>query len=279
MSPDVIKNKMNILWKFSQKGNLWRLFFSGKDTIVGETRDFRNKRLYLFSVNAEDGKPNFKNLLFENGNFWVSTDGTTDRFIFLHRYEKPEMPFPSSIIALDSISGEKIWENRKYLYFFNTNERLFAYKQNFQDTDYIELNLNTGEEISFIPEDYKKSLFQIRQETSIKAYSDYFYPEILEKDNPDYETIQELEILNQNIKGNIEFLKTNEYFIFNYHVYEENTNQLSNKFCIYDNKNREKLYSDTINKKISANVPDNFFIKHKYLLIIKEKKEIITIKL
>jgi len=54
-------NTLKTLWNFSQKGNLWRFFFAGKDTIVGETRDNEEKIVYFFSLDANTGKTFLKN--------------------------------------------------------------------------------------------------------------------------------------------------------------------------------------------------------------------------
>jgi hypothetical protein len=53
----------------------------------------------------------------------------------------------------------------------------------------------------------------------------------------------------------------------------------TNRFCVYNIFNGEKLYEDIMNKSSSYNVPDNFFVKDDNLYYLKEKKELIAINL
>ena len=71
---------------------------------------------------------------------------------------------------------------------------------------------------------------------------------------------------------------------FNYYKEAEiNLKDISKKFylntlCVFDITTGEKLYQDVLNKKSSFNVPDNFFCKDDFVFYLREKKDIVAIK-
>lgn len=280
-------NTLNPLWRFSQKGNLWRFFFAGKTTIVGETRDNEKKIVYFFSLDANSGKTFLKNHRLKNEDYWISIAGLNEDICFLHRFEKPDLPQHKSIIALDIFSGKKLWENNEYLYFFNTDHSLYAYKEKFETKDIVELNINNGMVLRTFDENEHAEIYNIRN----KIYDEHSsekcnYPLPYSK-NETPEGISKIfkkEIVDTNSEGKIEYIIKGDYLMFNY--YEkislpegESIKTYKNRFCIYNIFNGEKLYDDTMNKSSSYNVPDNFFIKDDNVYYLKEKRELIAINL
>jgi hypothetical protein len=285
---NIFRNKKNIKpeWFFSQTGNLWRFIFGGDNIIVGETRDLKERKVYFFTVDIKSGKTLLKDFLFEDGNYWISIEGATSDIVFLHRYEKPELPYHKNIIALDIRTGNKLWENDYYLYLFNTKSKLYAYKQKFESTDIVELNMNDGSVIRKFAEDENTNIHKIREANDDLFLEFTDYPVKLENScNENILSITKEETGNNKIKGNIEYIVKNNLLIFNYYVSsgidlnDINRNIYENRFCIYDLNSGEKIFSDILNKKSMYDVPDNFFVKDNFLFYLREKKEIVAIKI
>ena len=280
-------NTLNPLWKFSQKGNLWRFFFAGKNMIVGETRDNEAKVVYFFSLDVSKGKTFLKNHRLKNEDYWISIEGLNKKICFLHRFEKPDLPQHKSIIALDIFSGKKLWENNEYLYFFNTDQSLYAYKEKFESKEIVELNVNNGMVLNTFDENEHDEIYKIRNDSYSEQSSEkYNYPIPFSKEETpeDIPKIFKKEITLANSEGKIEYIIKDDYLMFNYYEKISLPNGVSkktykNKFCIYNIFNGEKLYKDIMNRTSSYNVPDNFFVKDDNLYYLREKKELIAINL
>jgi len=282
------KNRLKPLWRFSQKGNIWRFFFAGSNTIIGETRDIKSKLVYFFSLDVNTGKTYIKNFRFEKEDYWISIEGLNERLFFLHRFERPDLPHHKGIIALDNFSGEKLWENNEYLYLFCTNDSLYAYREKFEGTEIVEFDINTGELMKTLEQEEHDKIYNLKYKTlDESAYEKYNYPKTCSVENiPDtFKKIFNKEINKTDATGKLEYISKDDYLMFNYYLDKAadmkspDKKSYENRFCIYKTSNAEKIYKDTLNKSSTYNVPDNFFIKDDNLYYLKEKKELIAINL
>jgi hypothetical protein len=281
------KKKYKINWKFSQKGNLWRIVFAGNDIICGETRNNVSKETYFFSVEVKTGKYLLKNYVPEKDNFWMTLEEASSKYLFLSRFEQPGMPNHKGIMAVDISTGNKIWENTELEFFYNTEETVIACKQNFESIDMYELNAGTGEVIKTYPQNMYEHFYGLREKIISEKYDEiHDYPVPFSKDiSEPVKEILNFEIKEKIPESNPELIERNEIVIFNY--YKDKDSDLknikkrnySNIICIYDKEERKLLYRDILNENSSYRVPDNFFTKDGYLYYVKEKNELINIKL
>ncbi|MEI7483792.1 MAG: DUF4905 domain-containing protein [Ignavibacteriota bacterium] len=280
------KYKIKPEWVFNQSGNLWKFIFGGKDFIAGETRDLEAKKLYLFTLEIATGKKFLKDFLFEEGNYWVSTEGASTKILYLHRFEKPELPYHKNIIALDLRTGKTLWENENYEYFFSTEDKLFGIKAMFGKADLVEINTADGKVIRMITEEEYADVLDMKKKTDDDLYTEYYdYPKPVSAFPPENNSGPIITDEIKNAEGEIEYILKNGKLFFNYYVPADiNIKDLTRKyykniFCIYDVESREKLYEDVLNNSSSFNVPDNFFCKDDYLYYLREKKDIVAIKI
>lgn len=278
------KNKLRPHWIFSQSGNLWRFIFAGEDTIIGETRDIEKRLLYLFSLNIITGKTFLKDYMFEDGNYWISIESGSSDTIFLNRYQQPDLPYHKNIVALDIKTGNKKWENEEYLYFHHTEKEVYAYRQLFEDSEFVCLDITTGKRIEILEPDKKSMVYKIRDNDDKILYKDVIYSDELSSNNPDsnIRDIIDKEVSNTNYGGHIEYIVYKNFLIFNYYekVHDKNRQvSLENRLRIFDISRKKRLYADVLNHHSAYRVPDNFLVYKNILLYLRNKKEIVAIKL
>jgi len=281
------KNKIKPYWTFSQDGNIWRFIFGGKKFIVGETRDTERKKLNLFTLDYTKGKQFLKNFSFENDNYWVSVEGASEKIFFLGRFEKPELPYQMHIIAMDTETGKKLWENEEYSYLFNTEKTVYGIKKEFENSRIAEIDINTGEVIRILNNDEHLTVFNLRNETEDYIYENSNYPIVYDKcaEKGIVSDVFEKICYSKFDIGSIEYIQKGSLLIFNYYVKfaaEENGQAKSifeNRFAVYDTASDELLFNEILNKATNYCVPDNFFTRNEYLFYLKEKRELHCIKL
>jgi hypothetical protein len=280
------KYKIKPEWVFNQKGNLWKFVFGGNGFIAGETRDLEEKKLYLFTLEIQTGKKFLKEFLFEEGNYWISIEGATSGILYLHRFEKPELPYHKNIIAIDLKTGKKLWENEEYQYYFSTEESLFGLKQKFEKADLVEINVNDGRVKRNISEEEYAEILDMKRKSDDDLYTEYYnYPKPVSQYPPDGNAANIINEAVSNTEGEIEYIINDNKLFFNYYKPANiDTKDLTRKyykniFCAYDLQSGEKLYEDVLNERSSFNVPDNFFCKDNFLYYLREKKDIVAIKI
>jgi len=279
------KEKVKKKWTFSQKGNLWRIVFAGNNCLAGETRDNEKRSVYFFSLDYKSGKVFLSDYEFEEGNYWISIEGASDDYLFLHRYIRPEMPDHKNIICIDIKTGKKVWENEMYSYLFHTNERLFGQKQKFESTEIAEISMNDGSILNINPIEENDKIFSIRDSNEDLIYENSNYPSALTDLNQD-ESIRNIiteSTKGRDVFGEIEFIKKDNFLIHSFYSSLKSDNgrerkYLQNNLFVTD-YNGKNLFSEVLNKKSHFNVPDNFFIKDNILFYIKEKKEFNALEL
>ena len=282
------KNKNNLKpeWIFNQKGNLWKFIFGGNNFIAGETRDIENKILYFFSISIKDGKRHMSDFLFEEGNYWVSVEGASSRILYLNRFEKPELPYHKNIIALDILTGRKLWENDEYQYFFSTEDKLFGIKQKFQSTEISEIDIRNGKTDKIFLDDEYPALLDLKRKSDHDLYNEYNdYPRSFNQFPPDSYLKDIIKSEIRNCEGGTEYLIKGNNLLFNYYK-ESNLNikdisrkYYTNTFCIFDITSGKKIYNDILNLQSGYNVPDNFFSRNEFIYYLREKKDLVALKL
>jgi len=278
--------KYKINWKFSQRGNIWKIKFAGESVICGETRVMNSEEIYLYAVDIESGRIIMKDFVYEKNNFWITLEDASPEYIFLSRLEKPGMPNNKGIIALDH-SGKKIWENEDLEFLYYTDESVVAYKQNFDTLELFSLKIQTGNIEKKYEPGQTQNIFGMREKIVSERYDEVNdYPVSLGTDtNRSLKEIFETEIKDNIAHSKPEFIERSNIVIFNYYkdsgsdIKDITKKNYINIICIYDKDTKGILYKDTLNENTSYRVPDNFFTKNGFLYYIRGKNELINIKL
>lgn len=266
---------------------MWRFIFGGDKYIVGETRDKQNKKLNLFVIDFTSGKVIHKNFEFEKDNFWITVEGATDKVFYLSRFEKPETMQQKNIIAVDIISGEKIWENEKYSFLFNTNVSIFGLNRGFESIEIAELDADTGKVKKIVPPEDHIKIFELRNSNEDYVFENSNYPILYKKEEAGAgisTLLEDICLKNKKVES-IEYIQKASLLIFNYYIKfntglnKPESNIFENRFMIYDMKSSSVLFEDILNKNTNYCVPDNFFIKNDYLFYLKEKNELHCLKI
>ncbi len=283
------KGKIKLYWTFTQTGIIWRFIFGGRKHIIGETRDKEKNKLYLFTLDYTRGKIFLRDYSFEDNNFWVSVEGASENIFFLGRFEKPELPYQTSIIAIDIKTGEKLWENTEYSFLFTTENSVFGIQKKSGRNEAAELDSGTGKVKRVLTEGEYTEILRLEDEYEKRIFENSLYPTEYSKSESNINfsienIIKKIHSEDKEIER-IEYIMKGTLLIFNYYVKASDKlkhggkNIYINKFLIYDTERSEILYEDILNKSSNFCVPDNFFINNNFLFYIKEKKALNCINL
>lgn len=281
------KHKIKSYFRFRQNGNIWRLFFNNSGIVAGETRDIITKQAYIFTYDIINKKECLKNFQLEE-KWWFAIDALTDKTIIVSAFQKPEMPEHRGFKVLDIKSGKTVWENEQYEFFFADNEHIFVIKQLFESRNILKLNMADGSLMEEYKGDDINTAILLKNENDLKIYEGLINTEILDFSDNIFTArfpgvVDNLKKLK--LHGEVEYIDTDEYLILNHHcskginMKDINEALLTNTIEIYNGRTNEIEFTDILNNETSSYVPDSFFIRNGFLFYIKEKSELICIKL
>ena len=130
-------------WQFNTGSTVWKLLCS-KNLLVGDVRDTEKKTASFFTLDFQTGDVLWKNVSVGE-TWWIGMQSIMNDTILLHGFEKPDMPIPKSIYALDLATGKTLWQNNEMTFLFAYNNKLYAQRTGFRENKFYELDPRTGE--------------------------------------------------------------------------------------------------------------------------------------
>ena len=283
-----VKNKLKPYISFSQKGNIWRLYFSNEDIIFCETRDLNSKEAFFASLNYKTKQVYLSNFQLEE-KWWISVEGITDNTVYFNRFKTPELPEHLGIISTDAITGKIKWENEDLTFLFAEANDVYAYKEHFEREIFYKLNADDGSvEETYEDEKIADSLLELKKFNEERVFTGFLYPVIYAHSreiNPAAEHYISERFNDTKYTGEIEYLDYGNLLIYNFHEdrgvnpKDLTVHSLENKLEVYDFDSNKIIHTETLNTDSVNYVPDSFFMKDGFLFYIKEKKELVSIDL
>ncbi len=138
------------LWEFRTAGNIWKIVPAEGRLIVGEERDLAEKTVSYFCVSLDDGRVLWKGKRPPEP-WWTGIETVHRGILFIHEYPVPSMPDHRKILAIDTRTGDSLWENAELAFGFAGDASVYASKELFDRKAFYELDLLTGAVIREIP--------------------------------------------------------------------------------------------------------------------------------
>ncbi|MCX8010147.1 MAG: DUF4905 domain-containing protein [Ignavibacteria bacterium] len=274
------RNKVKKLFSHSKGRQIWRIMLSNLGHLILEERDLSAKKVYFSCFNYSSGKSYWIDKQFLSEDFWIGIETVQDDILVLHKFEKPDFPTHKGIIAVDLNTGSLLWNNNELVFDFIDDDKIYASKTKFESREFFILKCKTGEVISSVGNDVQL-INEIRELVDEESkYAAYLFPtQLSNEENFQEESKLVLRTIGDTkYLGYVEFINFASLFIFN--CYEKIIDSsLVNKLYIYDKSSQKILFSEVLNQSTPAPIPDSFFIYEDILYFIKNKNEIVALKL
>ncbi len=268
----LIKKKYN----FTNGREIWRLIPTKSSKLVIEERDLKNKEAFYNCVDIDSGKKLFSNFQLDE-KFWTGIEAIENDVILFHKFIKPDMPLHKGLTAFDINSKKILWQNDDFNFLYSTREKVFCYRQNFDGRNYFTVNIKTGQFLDDLGEDHKL-INQLKNNLVMQIENNYSFPESFSEHS---EIDEDVSAMLKQVRtdyvviGKIDYMIFNSILMFNFHEASDE-NQLNNKFIAIDIYSGKKIFEEVLNKKISALIPDSFFMIGGILFLLKNKNEVIV---
>ncbi|MFA6980466.1 MAG: DUF4905 domain-containing protein [Ignavibacteriaceae bacterium] len=271
------KKKITGYLKHNNKKQIWRILISETDKLLIEERDPQTREVFFSCYDLSTKAKIFLNFQF-NEKAWIGIEAVENDIIVFHFYLKPDMPQHKGFFAYDLKQKKILWQNETLTYFFSDNEKIVAFQQQFEGRFYVEIDLQTGEVIRNLGEEYAQVNLLKEEAQTKKSYTDYLFPEVFNplNDEPQFDCIRN-SISKFSFSGQVEYFQHEKSLFFTFH--EKKDEKFTQHFYICDTATGSLLYSAVLNKNIHQYAVDSFFIYKKFLFLIKEKQIIEIVKM
>ncbi|HWF44566.1 MAG TPA: DUF4905 domain-containing protein [Candidatus Kapabacteria bacterium] len=274
-------------WTFetqSQNEVIWKLLISPAGTLAGETRNVETKTASIFAIDVATGSVRWRDVAIREP-WWFASETATDATLYIQTFRTPELPEPQGIIALDMHTGKERWMQPEFSFVaLGAQGIVYAMKQGFSRRDYFALDTLTGTVVQAFGEDATDA--QLARDSARESDPNSYYATPLGEDHAD--RIRELlkgtmEI--NDIRGSIDVLEFGRYLILNYHARIQDRpeaalqNLLSNELIVIDARTGDLLFRETLHRETPFPLPDNFFVTHRTLIYVKEKRILVGVPL
>jgi hypothetical protein len=266
-------------YSVTNKRDIWRLIPSESGYLVIEERDLNTKEVFFNCLKIFDGKVLFKNFQLEE-KYWVGIEGIYKSTIFFHKFRKPDMPGHRGIYAFNILNKKLVWQNDDLIFSLAKDDKVFAYQTTFEGRQYYLLDSLTGEIIKGLGSEFDE-INKLREESTKNDFiNSFLFPKAFHQNEANSDVV---EIFNKlfsdgKISGSINWLKLNDYVIFNYH--EQNSNEtFNNYFKVFDTVRNKIVLSETLNSKSKKMVFESYFIVGDQIFLLVEKTKLVVYRI
>ncbi len=268
---------MKKYFKHNNKKQIWRILISETDKLVLEERDMKTKEVFFSCYDLSTKEKIFSNFQFDEKS-WIGIEALENDIIIFHLYMKPDMPQHKGFFTYDIKQKKILWKNETLTYFFSDNEKIVAFQQQFEGRNYVEIDLQTGDVIRNLGEDYTNVNLMKQQAQEKKSYAGYLFPEVFNplNDEPQFDSIRNT-VSRFAFSGQVEYFQNGDFLFFTFH--EKKDEKFNQHFYICSISDGSLFFSDVLNKNIHNYAVDSFFLYKKFLFLIKEKQIIQIFKM
>jgi hypothetical protein len=278
------KGELRRIWRYSTKGVIWRALPSADGKLVGEERDLARKETTFFCLNQMTGEVLWEGISFGEP-WWIGMEAIHRETIFLHGFGKSDLPGHKRIIAVDLLTGSKLWRDDELRFEHAFDESVFASKEGIEERLVFELDYRSGGVLRSWGNN-ERVIEDAKVRSVDEVDSDIEFPismnELLLGDSDVASAIQKHRDTKATI-GPVEIIDNDDVSVFNY--YEkvdkgtEDNPELNSVLKVLDKQRGKVIFSEVLNHNVPAVVPDSFFVQRGLLFYVKERSQLTAVRL
>ncbi len=256
---------------------IWRIHITEDDKIIFEKMDTEDKQVYFDCFDLANGQEVFSDLQLEE-KYWVGIEKIHNGVILFHKFAKPDMPGHKEIIAFDIEKQKVVWKNEEYAFLFLYEDKVYGFKEQFEGRKYVALDLKTGKLLEDLGNDSQKINDLYDKARAEEDFSDYKFPKTTPHQHEKINT--KLEELKSGLAfvGDVEYNIHQGAILASYHT-KDSENGMINHFSVIDIISGEEILNETLAPKVDSFMTDSFFVYKNYLILLKEKTEVVISKM
>jgi hypothetical protein len=261
--------KLNTYFSYTFSSSIWRIL-AGERWLIVETRAGDTRRVDFAAIDTAHGQLLWDRLALPQS-WWIGGSAITEDILILQLFTDPQKPETKGMIGVHIPSGKVVWQQPELSFVRLTTEGIIALQPGESAPLYQLLTADTGESLA-MPE-----AMQIEKLPYISAPA-FMYPVHYTEENKYLGSIVLFlkQMLGIEPHKAVDYAEFQHVIIISYYIYEHKN--LSN-FLVVFNKEGHVLLHERIATQLPGIGLDTFFILQHYLIVVKDKKELIAYEL
>jgi hypothetical protein len=265
----------NSMVSFPFDSLVWKISVDAQnDILVLELRDHNNRSVDFTGIDLKNNKIIWQGVKLEE-TWWLGLDTCYNGKIYLHTYKDAQNPEHEGIIALETKTGKVVWKDTGKTFYHVSEEHLIATEGDEDSRKYIGLDPATGKEQHEIS---LKEVFKIASNKKEKENGKIRNPFHFSAEHSYFPKISDFikEITGEQPVIAADYMENGEQVIISFYLYS--VEGLSNHLIVVDDEGLV-IFRACLAAHIKGIGFDTFFVFEKTLIFVKEKKELIFLKI
>lgn len=274
---EFLRRKVRPAWTYKVQGIVWRIVPADPELIVGESRDIDKKLASFFCLDEKNGSPLWEGVSFEE-KWWIGIEAIHGDRVLLHGFATPDMPAHKGITALDVFTGKTAWKNQELSFVRFLDDSVIASRSTMDGGSFLELDGRSGRILSDDLEGfrYSENVTLQPRDTSLT------FPVPLTAVSERGAIIVQKHMPQEEIIGDAEVIENDTLLLLGYHKHPVTGGgevSITDVLRVIDCDKNEIVYSDTLSSGASQIVPDMFFTRNGKLFYVKNRSELVAVRL
>jgi outer membrane protein assembly factor BamB len=265
----------NSMVSFPFESLIWKISVDAQNNILAlELRNHDQRSVDFSAIDLQTNKILWQGVKFEE-TWWLGLDTCYNGRIYLHTYKDPQNPKHDGIVALDTKTGKVAWKDPGKTFYHVSAEHLIVTEGDDESRKYIGLDSSTGKATR---EFSLKEVFRIASDKKDQASDKIRNPFHFSADHSYFVRISDFvkEITGEQPVIAADYMENGEQVIISFYLYS--TEGLSNHVIVV-NDDGQVIFRTCLASHIKGIGFDTFFMFKKKLIFVKEKKELVFLKI
>ncbi|OFY66756.1 MAG: hypothetical protein A3H98_12130 [Bacteroidetes bacterium RIFCSPLOWO2_02_FULL_36_8] len=250
---------------------IWRIVADPSHNLIAfETRNHELRTVKFSAAELTSGKKLWGEVEMEEP--WdAGLEDVSHGIVFIHGYLKQGTPEHKGIIALDGKTGKFLWENKEWVLYKKTDQKIICYDAFQESRNYFVAEPGSGLKTSEI-----RAWETVQSEISVyeqKKNEPFQFPVLINEDieNVDWNRWQNfiVEVTKRKTVGIIEGMKTSKFRIFSFYSTKEG---ILNNYLLICDLNGKLLLHELMAEKVPGYGMDTFFSISGKICYVREKR-------
>jgi outer membrane protein assembly factor BamB len=265
----------NSMVSFSFDSLVWKISADAQNNILAlELRDHDSRSVDFAAIDLKSNKILWQGVKLEE-TWWLGLNTCYHGRIYLHSYKDPQNPEHKDIFALDARTGKIAWKDTEKTFYLISEKQLIAMQGDEDNRKYIGLDPATGKTLIELS---LKDVFKIASGKKVPESEKIRNPFHFSAEHPYFSKISDFvkEITGEQAVIAADYLENGEQVIISFYLYS--TDGMSNHIILVD-ENGVIIFRACLAAQIKGIGFDTFFVFENVLIFVKEKKELIFLKI
>ncbi len=268
-------------WRYGVKGVIWRVYPTAGGALIGEERRIEEKKALFFGLDRDDGRELWLHPS-PGDQWWIGIEAVDRDTVLLHGFANPNLPLHRGIIALDTRTGRKLWEDQDLVFMGIAGDSLVGSRETAAGQSFVELDRRSGAKRGDLTPSAVRALSFDR--AGVEPEMNTPVPlEQLAADDPQLEAVITGHYDAGKLAGPVEVVEQKGLVIFDFQEATgrraEQEPHFSSVVKVVERATGTVVYSDTVSTGALFAIPGLFFVQDDMLYYIKERRTLMAIRL